>query len=49
MVFLIAKNYLMLISDCWEEAAELRRNLLKNPGTAIALFPNVTTVERGDP
>ena len=39
----------MMVSDRWEEFADLRRNPLKNPGTAIALAPTVKTVKRGGP
>ena len=47
--FLIAENYFTAHSDCWEDCGEIRRDLWKNPGTAIALFLFVRTVNQGGP
>jgi len=47
--FLIAENYFTVHSDCWEDSGAIRRDPLKNPGTAIALHPTVRTLKRGGP
>jgi hypothetical protein len=48
-IFLIAENYFTGLSDCWEDSPAMRRDPLKNPGTAIALLATVRTVKRGGP